>query len=44
MGQEQIDGSFAENIDFEFTIGGITFSQLWFLVDGLYPPLARFVS
>ena len=37
-----IDGSFSQN-DFEFEIAGTMFSCLYFLVDGIYPPLSRFV-
>jgi hypothetical protein len=37
-----IDGSFSRN-DFEFEIAGTTFSFLYFLVDGIYPLLSRFV-
>ena len=38
-----IDGSFCHN-DFEYSIGGEQFNKLWFLVDGIYPPLTRFVG
>ncbi len=41
--QSICDGSFAEN-DFHFSIGGEMFGMLWMLVDGIYPPLARFVK
>jgi len=41
--QSLCDGSFA-GLDFSFTIAGEWFHQLWFLVDGIYPPLARFVK
>jgi hypothetical protein len=37
------DGSFHE-LDFQFTIGGETFDELWILVDGIYPPISRFVK
>ncbi len=37
-----IDGSFSRN-DFEYEIAGTLFSSLYFLVDGIYPPLSRFV-
>jgi hypothetical protein len=37
------DGTFDE-VDFQFTIGGEEFQQLWLLVDGIYPPLSRFVK
>ena len=33
-----------DEIDFQFTIGGEEFQQLWLLVDGIYPPLSRFVK
>lgn len=39
-----LDGSFSTNVDFEFNIGGKTFSELWILVDGIYPELSRFVK
>jgi hypothetical protein len=38
-----LDGTFA-SIDFEFEIGGKVFNKLWFLVDGIYPKLSRFVK
>jgi hypothetical protein len=37
------DGSFSE-LDFPFPIGGEIFHELWMLVDGIYPSLARFVK
>jgi hypothetical protein len=36
-------GSFSD-LDFTFTIGGEVFEQLWMLVDGIYPSLARYVK
>ena len=33
-----------EDLDFNFTIAGITFNKLFYLVDGIYPKLARFVQ
>ena len=33
-----------ERLDFEFTLNGMTFQTLYFLADGIYPPLARFVQ
>ena len=39
-----LDGSFASDIDFEFTIGGKVFQRLWLAVDGIYPELSRFVK
>jgi hypothetical protein len=41
--QAMCDGSFDE-LDFPFTIAGQLFHQLWLLVDGVYPLLARFVK
>lgn len=41
--QAMCDGTFDE-IDFQFTIGGEQFQKLWLLVDGIYPPLSRFVK
>jgi hypothetical protein len=37
-----LDGSFAKEIAFEFDIAETTFHQCWFLVDGIYPEIARF--
>ena len=40
-----LDGSFARDVDFEFTIGDDkVFNRLWVLVDGIYPDLSRFVK
>ena len=39
-----LDGSFADEVDFEFEIGGRVFNRLWLLVDGIYPELSRFVK
>lgn len=39
-----LDGSFQENVDFEFEIGGTVFRHLFLLADGIYPELARFVK
>jgi hypothetical protein len=39
-----VDGTFTEQIDFPFTINGEQFDKLWVTVDGIYPPLARFVK
>ena len=39
-----LDGSFAEDVDFEFEIGGRSFGRLWLLVDGIYPEISRFVK
>jgi hypothetical protein len=41
--QSLCDGSFSE-LDFPFCIRGESFGQLWMLVDGIYPVLARFVQ
>ena len=41
--QSFINGSF-ERLDFPFKLNGENFSRLFFLVDGIYPPLARFVQ
>jgi hypothetical protein len=39
-----LDGTFADEVDFEFEIGGRVFNRLWLLVDGIYPELSRFVK
>ena len=40
-----LDGSFARDVDFEFTISDDkVFNHLWILVDGIYPDLSRFVK
>ena len=40
-----LDGSFANDVDFEFRIGeDRVFHRLWVLVDGIYPKLSRFVK
>jgi len=41
--QSLCDGSFSE-LDFPFCIRGESFDQLWMLVDGICPALARFVK
>jgi hypothetical protein len=41
--QAMCDGSF-DKIDFPFTVGGKQFPKLFLLVDGIYPPLSRFVK
>ena len=33
-----------ESLDFEFTLNDIALHTLYFLADGIYPPLARFVK
>jgi len=35
---------FNMEVDFPFTIDGKTFQRLWCLVDGIYPPIGRFVK
>jgi len=41
-----LDGSWELDVDplHTFTIGGHQFNAIWFLVDGIYPPIARFVK
>jgi hypothetical protein len=40
-----LDGSFANDVDFEFRIGeDRVFHRLWVMVDGIYPELSRFVK
>jgi Plant transposon protein len=39
-----VDGTFSQFVDFEYNIGGETFTQLWLLVDGIYPEVSRFVK
>jgi hypothetical protein len=41
--QSLCNGSFSD-LDFPFSIGGEQFEQLWMLVEGIYPSLARFVK
>jgi hypothetical protein len=41
--QSLCDGTFSE-LDFPFMVGGEMFHELWMLVDGIYPSLARFVK
>ena len=38
-----IDGRH-EELDFEFMVDGELFDKLIYLVDGIYPPLTRFLS
>jgi hypothetical protein len=33
-----------ERLNFEFTLNSMTFQTLYFLANGIYPPLARFVQ
>ena len=42
--QSFIDGSFYNDVDFEFEIFGNVFYRLWLMADGIYPELARFVK
>jgi hypothetical protein len=39
-----LDGSFANDVDFEFQIGDGVFHCLWVMVDGIYPELSRLVK
>ncbi|MCU0336748.1 MAG: transposase, partial [Sediminibacterium sp.] len=39
-----LDGTFSKFIDFEFELGGKVLNTLWFLVDGIYPEIARFAK
>jgi Plant transposon protein len=39
-----LDGSFHSDVDFEFTINGQTFKQLFVLADGINPNMSRFVK
>jgi Plant transposon protein len=39
-----VDGSFTKEVDFEFSIGGVTFDKVWLLVDGIYPEIERFAK
>jgi Plant transposon protein len=39
-----VDGSFTKEVDFEFSIGGVTFDKVWLLVDGIYPKIERFAK
>lgn len=39
-----LDGSFANDVNFEFQIGDRVFHRLWVMVDGIYPELSRFVK
>jgi Plant transposon protein len=39
-----LDGSFHRDLDFEFTINGQQFKQLFLLADGIYPNMSRFVK
>ena len=41
--ESMLDGSFSE-LDFDFSINGEVFNNLFMLVDGIYPSLARFLS
>lgn len=40
------DGTWSKQVDpvEPFTIGGVPFTKLWFLVDGIYPKLERFAK
>lgn len=39
-----LDGSFSSEVDFQYEIGGCVFNKLYFLTDGIYPLLSRFVK
>ncbi len=39
-----LDGSFASNVDFEYTVDDKLFQRLWLAVDGIYPELSGFVK
>jgi Plant transposon protein len=39
-----LDGIFSQFVDFEYNIGGETLTQLWLLVDNIYPEVSRFVK
>ena len=39
-----LDGTFRSEVDFDFYISGILFSELWLMTDGIYPELSRFVK
>jgi hypothetical protein len=36
-----VDVTFAKEVDFEFKIAGTVFYRCWYLVDGIYPEIAR---
>jgi Plant transposon protein len=42
--QDFMSGAWGEFVDFEFNIGEFRSSKLYILVDGIYPPLSRFVK
>ena len=39
-----LDGTFSNEVDFEFKVGDQEFTRLWLLVDGIYPEISRFVK
>ena len=39
-----LSNEFNMNVDFPFQINGQTFQRLWCLVDGMCPPIGRFVK
>ena len=41
---ELLSDRFTEEVDFSFEMDGEKFRKLWILVDGIYPPLDRFVK
>jgi Plant transposon protein len=42
--RSMLDGTHNEELDFEYKIGENVFNRLWYLVDGIYPNIARFVK
>jgi Plant transposon protein len=42
--QALLSDKWASECDFEFVLDGQVFDKLWILVDGIYPPIARFVK
>ena len=39
-----LSNEFNDTVDFDFEIDGKKFNKLWCLVDGIYPPISRFVK
>jgi hypothetical protein len=39
-----VDGTWSENVDFEYSINGELFNKLWVTVDGIYPLISGFVK
>jgi Plant transposon protein len=42
--QALLTDEWARECDFNFVLDGQSFDKLWILVDGIYPPIARFVK